>query len=314
MLRNRPGLRDPRVRIGHDSQVTISVSPLAPFARIAGALLCLAALLAVMVASASPASAHARLESSSPTDGATLTAVPPEIMLRFNEPIKDELNEVSVSSGSTDVTDGAMQVEGSSAFQPVKYSMEPGKYTVSYKVVSADGHPVSGSFSFTYDPPEGDTGAGADPSASDPSSSGSSSKSTSATSGSGSSSSSGSSSDAPSSDSSSTSSSDSSSTSAEPSESSSSTSGTSAPSSTSSPESTSSSPSEEPSGTSSSSSSSAAAVDEADETTGGEGTSPWWWAVAAGALAVILGGVALLVRGRRGSGDDEEVTLEEWRE
>lgn len=141
------------------SRVTRSVSPHAPFARLVGAVLGLTAMLAALVVTASPASAHASLESSSPTDGSTLTATPPEIMLRFNEPIKDGLNEVTVTSGSTDVADGEVQVEGEAVYQPVKHTMEPGEYEVKYKVVSADGHPVSGTLTFTYDPPEGDTGA-----------------------------------------------------------------------------------------------------------------------------------------------------------
>lgn len=148
----------------HDEQVTASARPHAPFARVVGAILGLAALLAAAVVTAAPATAHASLESSSPVDGSTLTATPPEIMLRFNEPIKDGLNEVTVTTGSTDVADGEVQVEGEAVYQPVKHTMEPGRYTVKYKVVSADGHPVSGSLSFTYEPPEGDTGASGEPS------------------------------------------------------------------------------------------------------------------------------------------------------
>ncbi|WP_435199412.1 copper resistance CopC family protein [Janibacter sp. GS2] len=279
--------------------MTTSASPHASFVRVAGALLGLVALLAVLVASASPASAHARLKSSSPADGSTLTAVPPEIALRFNEPIKDDLNEVSVKSGSTDVTDGAVEVDGSSVYQPVKYSMKPGKYSVSYKVVSADGHPVSGTLSFTYDPPEGDTGASGEPGATTSSpASGSSTAEPS---------------ESPDSSGSSTSSDSSSSSSAtdeEPSESSSGTSVTSEPSSTSGSETS----SAEPTEPSTSSTSTDAAAGTGDETSGGDGTSPWWWVAAAAALAVVLGGIALLARGRRDAGDDEAVTLEEWRE
>lgn len=145
-------------------QVTSTAGSPTPLVRVLGALLGLTALLSAMALGAAPADAHARLEASSPTDGSTLTATPPEIMLRFNEPIKDGLNEVSVTTGSTDVADGEIQVEGQSAYQPIRLDMKPGKYTVKYKVVSADGHPVSGTFSFTYDPPEGDTGASGQPS------------------------------------------------------------------------------------------------------------------------------------------------------
>ncbi|EKA59901.1 copper resistance protein CopC [Janibacter hoylei PVAS-1] len=107
-----------------------------------------------------PAAAHARLEASSPKDGSTLTATPPEVMLRFNEPVKDGLNQVSVKSGSTDVTDGDLELAGNTVYQPLKTVIDAGDYTITYKVVSADGHPISGSVKFTYAPPEGDQGAG----------------------------------------------------------------------------------------------------------------------------------------------------------
>lgn len=137
-------------------KVTTTAIPKPPVARVVGALLAMLALLATMVLSATPADAHARLEGSSPSDGATLAAVPPEVTLRFNEPIEEGLNQVSVKSGSTEVAQGDPQVEGSNVYQPIDFSMEPGEYTVTYKVVSADGHPVSGSFTFTYEPPAGD--------------------------------------------------------------------------------------------------------------------------------------------------------------
>lgn len=298
---NHLDLPDPGPLIGHDVMVTITASSPAPFARAVGAILGLAALLAALVVTASPASAHARLESSSPADGSTLTAVPPEIMLRFNEPIKDGLNQVSVKSGSTDVADGNVQVDGNAVYQPVKYSMKPGKYSISYKVVSADGHPVSGTLSFTYDPPEGDTGAGEEPGATATSSGpGSGTSSASKTSGSPS--------DGPSS---SSSAGEGTSETSPESETSTGTSPTS--------ESTSASPSTsadtEPEEPSSTSSTSDPAVADPDETSGDDsGVSPWWIAAGAGALVVILGGVALLARGRRDSGDEEDVTLDEWRE
>ena len=124
-------------------QVTTTPRTAPPFARGTTAILALAAMLATMVTLASPAAAHARLEASSPKDDSTLTATPPEIMLRFNEPIKDGLNQVSVKSGSTDVTDGDLEIEGNTVYQPIKSSLKSGSYTVTYKVVSADGHPIS---------------------------------------------------------------------------------------------------------------------------------------------------------------------------
>lgn len=291
----------PHRPIGHDGRVTTTPRTATPFARAAIAILALAALLATMVGLAAPASAHARLEASSPKEGSTLTATPPEIMLRFNEPIQSGLNEVSVRTGSTDATDGDLEVDGSTVYQPLKSSLPAGSYTVSYKVVSADGHPISGSYSFTYAPPGGDTG----PSGSETTSGGGSGSSSSTTSGSDSTTTS-----APTAPtSSSTSAGDPSSTSAA--------SSTTEPSSSSSTSSTTSSTTSgdgesEPSSASSSSSSTAAPV-EGDDASSDGGFPTWGWAVLVGVLLVVIAGVGLLLGRRRHAEEDEQVDLEEWR-
>lgn len=291
----------PHSPIGHDGRVTTTPRTATPFARAAIAILALAALLATMVGLAAPASAHARLEASSPKEGSTLTATPPEIMLRFNEPIQSGLNEVSVRTGSTDATDGDLEVDGSTVYQPLKSSLPAGSYTVSYKVVSADGHPISGSYSFTYAPPGGDTG----PSGSETTSGGGSGSSSSTTSGGGSPTTS-----APTAPtSSSTSASDPSSTSApssttEPSSSSTTSSSTSST--------TSGDGESEPSSAASSSSSTAAPV-EGDDASSDGGFPTWGWAVLVGVLLVVIAGVGLLLGRRRHAEEDEQVDLEEWR-
>lgn len=279
--------------IGHDGQVTTTQPVLAPFARLVTAILALAALLAALVVTAPPASAHARLEASSPKDGSTLTATPPEIMLRFNEEVQDGLNQVSVKSGSTDVTDGDLEIDGNTVYQPIKARLDAGDYTVSYKVVSADGHPISGTLNFTYAPPEGDDGAGT--------------PSTSATA------SEGSTSDAPTASGSATPPPASSTQPSAPSS-------TSAPesSSTSAPESTSSTSSgdgeTEPTPPEDATSSTSDEPVAGDETSADEGGIPAWvWIAAIGALLVILAGAGLLARNRRDGGDDEDIDLEEWR-
>lgn len=253
-----------------------------------------------MLVTASPASAHARLEASSPKDGSTLTATPPEIMLRFNEPVKDGLNQVSVTSGSTDATQGKVEVDGNNVYQPLKSSLKSGAYKVTYKVVSADGHPISGTLSFTYAPPNGDTGAGAP--SSTPSSSPTSSDSPS---------SSAAPSTAPSSSSTSSAPAPSSSSAAEPSTSSSTSQPSSSSSSSTSPSDGETAPSQ-PSGTSSSSD--AAGTETNDDTSAGsDGVPTWVWIGGIGAALMVLAGIGLALRGRRDEGDDEEINLEEWR-
>ncbi|WP_277452218.1 copper resistance protein CopC [Janibacter sp. DB-40] len=250
--------------------MTTSANPLPPFARALGAMLAAVALMAASVIIASPADAHARLEGSSPQDGATLSAVPPEIMLRFNEPIEAGLNQVSVKSGSTEVAKGDPQVDGSNVYQPIEYTMDPGEYTVTYKVVSADGHPVSGSFTFTYSPADNDGQVDEDtdatPYSPSETSSPAESEETSPTEGS---------SESPAEE-------------------------TSTPAEESSEEGGSS-----PSETATATDESPTPEADAGEETAQETTSPWWWALAVGALVVVIGGLVMLVRGRRDHEDEE---------
>lgn len=274
--------------IVHDGPVTTTHRTPAPFARTASAILTLAAMLVAMTAMASPASAHARLEASSPKDGSTLTATPPEVMLRFNEPIKSGLNQVTVKAGSTDATDGELEVDGNSVYQPLKSSLKADTYTVTYKVVSADGHPISGSLKFTYTPPAGDDGADEPTSSSTSASSNSSTASSPPASSTSSSTSDATSTSAP------TSSSSSEST---PSSSTSATDGETEPTA--------------PAGTSSSSSTSAAPTGD-DDSSSDDGIPTWVWIAGLGALAVLLAAAGLIARGR-GQDNDEDIDLEEWR-
>ncbi|UUZ43894.2 copper resistance protein CopC [Janibacter limosus] len=265
----------------------------APFVRLASAILTLAALLVAMVVTASPASAHARLEASSPKDGSTLTATPPEVMLQFNEQIKEGLNQISVKSGSTDATEGKPEVDGNTVYQPLKSSLAAGDYTVSYKVVSADGHPISGTLSFTYTPPAGDEGAvdtptSATSSSSAPATSGSSAAPSASSPGSATSSAPGSTTAPPSSSSSAPASSATSATDGETQPT--------APAST------------------SSSSSSAAAPTDGDESSGNDGGLPTWvWIAGLGVLLVLAAAAGLIARGRGRGSNDEDIDLDEWR-
>ncbi|QFQ29783.2 hypothetical protein EEW87_004680 [Janibacter melonis] len=247
---------------------------------------CVAAVLAL--AGALPASAHAALVRSSPTSGSTLTAVPPEVALTFNESIDPQFTSVTVKSGSTTASTGKPTVEGPTVYQSLDPRMDEGTYTVSYRVTSADGHPVSGSYTFTYTSSGGEDPEPSGSSTSEPSTTSSTSEpSTSSTSEPSSSSTS-----EPSSTSTTTSSSSSTS-------STSSTSDTPSSSSTTTPSET----TTEPSTTSSSPS-----TDEPVESTadGAQDGSPWWvWLlVALGGLA-LLGALVAYLRGRSERQDDE---------
>jgi copper resistance protein C len=113
-------------------------------------------------AAAVPAAAHAYLLDSSPEDGATVDDPPTEIVLEFNEAIQPDFVQVAVLDEADEPLDvAAPEVAGPVVTQPVT-ELQPGEYRVSYRVVSADGHPVDGSVSFTV------TGAAAEPPAPEP--------------------------------------------------------------------------------------------------------------------------------------------------
>lgn len=116
------------------------------------ALLLTTAALALGIAA--PASAHAALVSSSPEDGAELTEAPTEIVLEFNEDIQDLGNEiVIVDSEGTPVADGEPAVDGPTVTQALTGGAA-GSFTVTWRVVSADGHPISGELGYEVAPEE----------------------------------------------------------------------------------------------------------------------------------------------------------------
>lgn len=175
VLTTHPATRHGPVRdtlrvVGHDGRVT-TVS-LAPRPTALRALLVALAAAVLAIAGALPASAHASLVRSSPTSGSTLTAVPPEVALTFNEEINPQFASVTVKSGDTTASTGDLEVDGATIYQPLDPEMPAGTYTVAYRVTSADGHPVSGSFDFTYDAPGGGEGEGEGTAAPSPTTSG----------------------------------------------------------------------------------------------------------------------------------------------
>jgi hypothetical protein len=107
----------------------------------------LASLLLVL--SGGPAAAHTSLQSSTPADGETLTAAPDAISLTFSSAVASEFAQVAVAGPDGEsVTSGVPTIDGAVVSQPVSTSGD-GAYVVAYRVVSDDGHPVSGQLTFT---------------------------------------------------------------------------------------------------------------------------------------------------------------------
>jgi copper resistance protein C len=96
-----------------------------------------------------PASAHNSLVSSAPADGAELRRAPTAVTLTFDQPVGRRFGVVAVTGpGGEKVQAGALQVSGTKATQQLRTLSRPGTYQVAWRVVSADGHPISGTFRF----------------------------------------------------------------------------------------------------------------------------------------------------------------------
>lgn len=96
-----------------------------------------------------PAAAHTGLATSMPTDGEVLAAAPEEVALTFTEELQPNFVQVAVTTADGgSVSAGATVVEGAVVRQQVRID-DADFYVVAYRVVSADGHPVSGQLSFS---------------------------------------------------------------------------------------------------------------------------------------------------------------------
>lgn len=107
-----------------------------------------AGVVGLLAIPAAPANAHAELIGSTPEDGATVARLPTEVSLEFSEPIATPAYvEVTAPDGAV-VADGQPDVRDGTVSQQVTGDGPSGSYTVAYRVVSADGHPVSGELTF----------------------------------------------------------------------------------------------------------------------------------------------------------------------
>lgn len=121
-----------------------------------------ATLLAAFLVFLSPlsASAHDALVSSSPAADESVETVPDALTLTFSAKLigGEGATEVVVTDpAGNSITDGPATVDGAIVTQPLQGAGPAGAYHVIWKVVSSDGHPTSGEYSFTVT--VGDDGA-----------------------------------------------------------------------------------------------------------------------------------------------------------
>lgn len=105
------------------------------------------------LASAPMASAHATVVTTDPADGALLATAPARVTVTYDEAVSLQLGALRVFApdgsqvevGTADHLDGKPET----ASVPLKPGLKNGTYVVSWRVISADSHPVRGAWTFS---------------------------------------------------------------------------------------------------------------------------------------------------------------------
>ncbi|WDZ91744.1 copper resistance CopC family protein [Nocardiopsis sp. HUAS JQ3] len=123
-----------------------------PLARAAAAVLAPLAAAALALAP-SPALAHDVLTGSDPEDGATLDTVPEEVVLSFNNsPMEGGSGSAVVVTGPDEETtyeEGDLTFDGTDVSVGLAPLDQAGEYTIGFRVVSSDGHPIQDTLTFS---------------------------------------------------------------------------------------------------------------------------------------------------------------------
>ncbi len=121
--------------------------------RVPAYLLALVVAVLAALGTAGPASAHATLVSSDPAEGTVLQTAPSKITFTFDEPVQlvpDGLLAFDAAGKPVDIDASARDVVVTGKLPD---ELTNGTYVVTWRVVSADGHPIAGSLTFSVGAP-----------------------------------------------------------------------------------------------------------------------------------------------------------------
>ncbi len=117
--------------------------------------LLLAAIVVALIARPALVSAHAKVVSSTPDNGATVAQAPSAITIKFDSELNSEgakLTVIAASGAPVDTGDGAVDLsdtERKTMTVSLKSGLGAGVYTINWVVLGDDGHEVSGTLGFT---------------------------------------------------------------------------------------------------------------------------------------------------------------------
>jgi len=103
---------------------------------------------------AGAAQAHAALVRTSPAQGSIVTTAPSEVVITFSEVVQPVPTRITViAPDGKRIDSGNPRVQGGDLHIPVRTNVPGGTYLVSYRVISADSHPVGGGFTYSVGAP-----------------------------------------------------------------------------------------------------------------------------------------------------------------
>lgn len=121
--------------------------------------------LVAVLATAAPASAHAELVGATPARNSIVQQAPSQVVLTFTEtvtPVEDRVRVIGPDNKRVDT--GQPQVNGQNLIIPLRQDGPNGTYLVTFRVISADSHPVAGAYTYSVvsvSTPPSDTGVSA---------------------------------------------------------------------------------------------------------------------------------------------------------
>jgi copper transport protein len=111
-------------------------------------------LFCVLLGPAGPAGAHAALVASDPGNGAIVPDAPNKVTLTFSESVSLVAGKIQVlAPDGTRADQGEPSAAGSAITIPLRGGGGRGTYLVSFRVISADSHPIGGSFTYSVGAP-----------------------------------------------------------------------------------------------------------------------------------------------------------------
>ncbi len=117
------------------------------------ALVVLALAVTVLAVAPAVAMGHAVVEGTAPLSGETVKRQPAQIEFRYSEPVEGNFGAIRVFDSKSRRVDSGESFhpggQGSRLAVRLKPNVPKGTYTATYRVISADSHPVSGGFVFS---------------------------------------------------------------------------------------------------------------------------------------------------------------------